>query len=208
MFYIPALRDLLAKETISVGGLGIFLILSYAAGQLIAAVGNLIEGIYWRLRGGMPSGWVIGPKPRLLNPSQISRLQAAVAQNLGLELPTLSELTGTAWFPIFRQIYSYTETNGKPARAEAFNGNYGLNRGLGVSTLALSLIAIASDPYHWAIALGLFIASLTYLYRMHRFGVHYAREVYSQFLSISSGPPAMPRADSPAMASRDPSQSD
>jgi hypothetical protein len=38
VFYVPALRDVLAKDGISIGGLGIFVIISYAVGHLVAAV--------------------------------------------------------------------------------------------------------------------------------------------------------------------------
>jgi hypothetical protein len=54
MFYVPALHDVLAKDGISIGGLGIFVIISYAVGHLLAALGNVIENLHWRLKGGMP----------------------------------------------------------------------------------------------------------------------------------------------------------
>jgi hypothetical protein len=54
LFYFPALNALLAKDGISVGQLGIFVLLSYAAGHLIAAGGNLLENILWRFFGGLP----------------------------------------------------------------------------------------------------------------------------------------------------------
>jgi hypothetical protein len=52
IFYVPELRGILAKDGISVGGLGVFVILSYAAGHLLAAFGNVIEKGYWRAKGG------------------------------------------------------------------------------------------------------------------------------------------------------------
>jgi hypothetical protein len=58
LFYFPALSALLAKDGISVGQLGIFMLLAYAAGHLIAAAGNLLETILWRPFGGMPTNWV------------------------------------------------------------------------------------------------------------------------------------------------------
>ncbi len=54
MFYKPALRDVFAKDGVSVGGLGIFVIISYASGHLLAALGNVIEKLYWRSKGGVP----------------------------------------------------------------------------------------------------------------------------------------------------------
>jgi hypothetical protein len=45
LFFFPSLKELLAKDGVSVGQLGIFVLLSYAAGHLIAAVGNFGESL-------------------------------------------------------------------------------------------------------------------------------------------------------------------
>ena len=191
-FYVPVLRDVLGKDRISIGGLGVFVIISYAAGHLLAALGNGIEGIYWRCRGGMPSNWIIGSRPRLLSLSQIERVEALVASRLGLTLPPLAELTANVWFPVFRQIYSDVERQGKRDRGDTFNGIYGLNRGLSAASLALAVAVIVVSPRHWIVSLGLMGVSAVYLYRMHRFGVHYAREVYNQFLLLPEPVKAKP----------------
>ena len=188
MFYIPALQLVLAKDGVSIGGLGIFIIISYATGHLLAALGNVIEALYWKLKGGMPSNWIVGPEPRLLSGSQITKIQSLIAARLGLALPPLSEVTAKSWFPIFRQIYSDVERYGKPGRGDIFNGNYGLNRGLCAATLTLALAIVIQAPSQWVISMGLMGVSLAYLYRMHRFGLHYAREIYSQFLLLPPEP--------------------
>lgn len=184
MFYVPALRDVLAKDGISIGGLGIFVIISYAVGHLLAALGNGIENLYWRWKGGMPSNWIVGPSPRLLSSSQIGKIQALTASRLGLSVPPFTELSESAWFPIFRQIYSDVEQHGKPGRGETFNGIYGLNRGLCAATLALAVAVLILAPAQWLVSVGLVAVSAVYLFRMHRFGVHYAREIYNQFLLL------------------------
>ena len=102
MFYVPALRDVLAKDGVSIGGLGIFVIISYAVGHLVAVLGNIIENLHWRWWGGMPSNWIVGPSPRLLSSSQIGKIQALTASRLGLIVPPFAELTESAWFPISR----------------------------------------------------------------------------------------------------------
>lgn len=184
MFYNPGLRDILAKDGVSVGGLGIFVIISYASGHLLAALGNVIEKLYWHSKGGMPSNWIVGPKPRLLSATQIAKVEALTAARLGLTIPNLTEMTTSTWFPIFRQIYSDVEKHGKPGRGDTFNGLYGLNRGLCAAALALAVSILIQAPAKWIVSLGLLGASLVYLYRMHRFGVHYAREIYNQFLLL------------------------
>jgi hypothetical protein len=145
MFHTPELRDLLAKDGVSVGGLGVFVIISYAAGHLLAAVGNLVEMLYWNVRRGLPSDWVIGPTPKLLSTPQLAKLQTHIASHLGLSLPPLAELNRNSWFPVFRQIYSDVERYGQRERADAFNGNYGLNRGLCAAALALCVATLRAD---------------------------------------------------------------
>jgi len=188
IFYIPELRELFTKDGVSVGGLGIFIIISYAIGHLLAALGNVIENLYWGLRGGMPSNWIIGPKPGLLSSTQIAKVEALTVARLGLALPPFAELTETIWYPIFRQIYSDVEKHGKPGRGDTFNGIYGLNRGLCAAALALAVAILIQAPAQWIVSLGLVGVSLVYLYRMHRFGVHYAREIYNQFLLLPPEP--------------------
>jgi hypothetical protein len=40
------------------GGLGLLLVLSYVAGHLVQAIGNVLERVYWSWWGGMPTDWV------------------------------------------------------------------------------------------------------------------------------------------------------
>lgn len=187
MFYLPQLKDLFAKDAVTIGGLGLFVLVAYAAGHILAAVGNILEGIYWKMRGSIPSGWIVGKTPRLLSKVQIKKIHSLACVRFQTELDPIENYTSKD--SIFRQIYSDVEAHGKPQRAEAFNGNYGLNRGLCAATLAVGVIAALHQPRQWWISLALLAASLTYLYRMHRFGVHYARETYSQFLLLPSEPP-------------------
>jgi hypothetical protein len=188
MFCFPELRDVFSKDGFSVGGLGIFVIISYAIGHLLAALGNFIENLYWRMKGGMPSDWIVGPKPRLLSSVQIIKVEALTAVRFGLVLSPFAELTRSTWFPIFRQIYSDVEKHGKTGRGDTFNGIYGLNRGLCAAALALAVAILIMTPAQWIVSVGLIGVSLVYLYRMHRFGVHYAREIYNQFLLLPPEP--------------------
>jgi hypothetical protein len=188
MFYVHQFKDVLAKDGMSVGGLGVFVLIAYATGHILAAIGNVIEGLYWRIRGGMPSNWIIGEKPRLLSTDQIERVHGLVAARFTVELPVMARIETKQWFPLFRQIYSDVETHGKVSRADAFNGGYGLNRGLGAATLALTITAMLNSMGDYCVWGGLLAASCMYFYRMHRFGVHYAREVYVQFLILPPVP--------------------
>ncbi len=182
LLYFPALQELTGKNGMSVGELGLFVLLAYAAGHLIAAIGNALETICWRVLGGMPSDWVVADNPSLLSPQQIEQLRLKVSARLNITLPALKGTERKVWWPISRQVYADVAKNGKPDRIDTFNGNYGLNRGLSSACLALAVLAALHG--HWLVVVGLVIAGLVYAYRAYRFGVHYARELYLQFLVL------------------------
>ena len=46
------------------------------------------------------------------------------------------------------------------------------------------LVVVALAHADWLIAAGLFLGACIYGYRAYRFGVHYARELYLQFLVL------------------------
>ena len=46
------------------------------------------------------------------------------------------------------------------------------------------LVVVALARADWLIAAGLFLGACIYGYRAYRFGVHYARELYLQFLVL------------------------
>jgi hypothetical protein len=184
LFFVPALKELLAKDGVSFGQLGIFVLLSYAAGHLIAALGNFGEAVLWWPFGGFPSDWVVKKQSALLSDEQRESLLEKTRTRLRINIPTIIGIDRKKWFPISRQIYTDVEINGKSDRLETFNANYGLNRGLAAGCLALACVAFLSDG--WRIGLGLLAICVIYAYRAYRFGVHYARELYLQFLSINS----------------------
>jgi len=182
VLYFPALQALTAKDGVSVGELGLFVLLAYAAGHVIAAIGNALEGAFWHVLGGMPSDWVVAEEPTLLSTQQIEQLRLQVGTRLNLPIQTLHGLDRKVWWPISRQVYADVAKNGKPERIDTFNGNYGLNRGLASACFALAIIAAVH--MQWRVIAGLVMAGLVYGYRTYRFGVHYARELYLQFLLL------------------------
>ena len=170
-------------EEISIGGLGVFAILGYAAGEIIQAVGNAVENVYWWFWGGMPSDWVrTGHHEKLsLSDVQVEQLREVCTSKLDLSIEgPLQDLSSDEWDGITSQMYAAVETEGRTQRISTFNSNYGFHRGL---TVALLLLAIASfvDRRVWIGFVEVGTAGLT-LYRMHRFARHYARELFVQAL--------------------------
>jgi hypothetical protein len=183
----PEIGLLLKDEKISFGEFGLLLILAYVTGHLIQALGNLIEAVWWRCWGGIPSDWPRSRAHSFLAPQQVSILPARVREVLNLECPDdLKALNRKHWFSITRQIYATVKKVGQAERIDVFNAKYGLFRGI---VAALIVIAVAAVLGSSSPTLSLFIGCLVGIglafFRMYRFGVHYARELFVQFLSIT-----------------------
>jgi hypothetical protein len=179
----PDLRGVLMKDGVTVGGLGIFVLLSYAGGHLLAALGNVLEVILWGPFGGMPSNWVTDPNRSFLTHEQTSLLESRLHRRLHLGELKVQGMDRRAWNKIFQQLYRDVLTT-NAGRAETFNGNYGLNRGLASATLTLAIVLPFFLPNEWLVSVALLTISAVYLYRAYRFGVHFAREVLTRFLLL------------------------
>lgn len=180
----PDAKEILAKDGFTLGGLGVYLLLAYAAGHMIAAGGNFLESIVWTR--GMPSTWVTRVPPALISKIQIEKLQQQVQSRLGISISAIMGMPAKEWEHLFWQLYKDV-LNCSPGRVEIFNGNYGLCRGLAVALSFLALIfATKCERWPWSVAC-IFLAIVS-IYRMRRFGIHFAREVYHQFLLLPSTP--------------------
>jgi hypothetical protein len=62
----PEFKAEFSTGGVSVGDLGLFLIVAYVLGHLVAAGGELLEKITWALDGGMPGSWLAREKPPFL----------------------------------------------------------------------------------------------------------------------------------------------
>jgi hypothetical protein len=173
---------------LSVGGLGLGVVLAYGAGHLVQALGNLIEKGWWGAWGGMPSDWPRSGKRPLLAPQQVPVLEERVRGLLGQpDFRLGATLKTREWYAIVRQIYAVVQRAGAAGRVDVFNGNYGLCRGLAAGLVALIPALALIDWPGWGVSLLLLAGAGVALYRMHRFGVHYGRELFVQFLATPAG---------------------
>jgi hypothetical protein len=122
---------------------------------------------------------------------QHKRIVDALRTNLGSTVDA-SKLSLSECLAIVREVYSLVAAAGKANRVDIFNGNYGLMRGLAASALVLLLAAIVTAKSAYVIA-ALVIVFLLALQRMHRFGKHYAIELFVQFLTVTGRPVSQDR---------------
>ncbi|KIN69875.1 hypothetical protein Z945_3767 [Sulfitobacter noctilucae] len=169
-------------SSLSLGDLGLMVILAFVAGHFVQAGGNLWETIVWKLLGGMPSSSVFKPNSRLLSPGQQERLKSKLTDDFG---PDAREGLAVGRGAM-RELFVKVRQSGSIDRIEKFNRNYGLMRGTAVSFLVSAALVLVFDPDHTEIALLLLGVAGVFTYRMVRFGKHYAREAFAEYLRISS----------------------
>jgi hypothetical protein len=179
---VPGMQSYVSLSSITAGDFGIFLLAAYALGQAVAAFGNIVEFLWWKPWGGMPSFWVTKPTCSLLNPSQIANLMDKVNSDFNLHLSSIIGTSKDKWGPIFGQMHRAALAI-RSDRIETFNGNYGLNRGLATAFLLLFSVSVVVDLYAWKAHLAMLALAGIYLYRMNRFGIHFAKEVFFVFLN-------------------------
>lgn len=184
----PELKLITEKE-FSVGDLGLFVILAYAVGHIIQGFGNIIEWIWWKI-SGKPTDWIRTGKGDLLSSHQVAQLEKDIPKKLGLQNVTSfkisKHLSDKDWFGITRQIYAAVAGAGRSNRIDIFNSNYGLCRGMTAGMLLLAIMSVIKLGLdQWVISLLLLALAIILFFRMKRFGKHYARELFVQFIQLS-----------------------
>jgi hypothetical protein len=140
LYLYPEAHAYFTKDGVMLGELGIFVIIAYAAGQLIQGIGNFIEAVNYLPFGGNASGRALAGK--FLSPEQHKK----VAEALKADPMIARDITtcGAAEYPaIVGMMYGRVLSSGKVARIDAFNGSYGLMRGLAAAFVVLLVVAIS-----------------------------------------------------------------
>ena len=177
----PDLKAIFFEQSFTLGDLGLFLVLSFVAGHLIQAAGNLLEAVVWKFFGGMPTEWLITKPEKLIHPVQVEILGDAVRQRFRCELQSLDSRT---LVPIIRQMYTAVQAAGASSRIDTFNKNYGLLRGITASFAVLAIVALVQMWPDWKPAALAAAAALAAGYRMVRFGKYYGRELAVAYLRL------------------------
>lgn len=183
LLFLPEKGNLELFTNLSVGSFGLSLILSYAVGQLLQTIGNAVEWVFWKLCGGMPTDWVRTGKKQLIDTAQLVLLQKRVKLILNDSKFSFNATTEKSWYAVTRQIYAAVSSSKRSARIDVFNGNYGLCRGIAAGFIVLFVGMVVTVQSWELLIITLFLITLA-IYRMHRFGVNYGRELFVQFLQI------------------------
>lgn len=178
LLFFPEGRALFNKEGVTFGELGLFIVIAYAAGQLVQGIGNCIEWLWWKPWGGIPGKRLLAN--HYLSVEQRKRLVEALRKDPRINRDI--ETAGKAEYgAIVREVYAVVSSASKAARVDIFNGNYGLLRGLAAAFVVLIAVALVLTKGIYTIG-ALIILLLLAIQRMHRFAVHYATELFTQYL--------------------------
>lgn len=183
----PETAPFIEAKNFTLGDLGLFVILAYVAGHLVQALGNVVERLYWKPFGGVPTDWVLKETQSLLAQQQVEALPDKLKEITGITLgKRLVDITNRNWFPITQQVYAAVSAAGRAQRVDTFNGNYGMFRGIASAFILCAVFSmILHWPDGWPVSLALLSAGVLSLVRMHRFGTHFARELFVQFLQLN-----------------------
>lgn len=164
--------------SLTLGDLGLMVILAFVAGHFVQAGGNLWESLIWKLLGGMPTGTALQDSSTLLNEDQKTRLKEKITQDFG-DKASQSLTSGRG---SIRELTVHIRQHGSIDRIEKFNRNYGMMRGVAVAFFLSAAVVFGFETGQWKIIVLLCFVALVFTYRMVRFAKHYAREIFVEYL--------------------------
>lgn len=153
------------------GSATVHLVLAFALGHMLQVIGQLLHYFYWIDYGGLPTDWPMSRDHPELSPD-LRRLVVGVAGEKDVR-----DLV--SWRRAVSTARSLVTADGFAARLEVFHANYGMFRSICVAGLLLLCISPWGQLNLWATWSVLSAVMVVSLIGMHRFGVHYARELFS-----------------------------
>jgi hypothetical protein len=169
---LQELNNLFAPQ--SLGGLGIHLMLAYVVGHLLQALGNGLETVYWGRQRGMPTDWPAS-RPNDLSQDAVSAV-LKLCNHRDIEA---KQITIAQWRGLISQARSTVYASNRSERLHIFNGNYGMFRGLLAAEIIVGIAAIWTQVNHWLFYAVLLLIMFLTIYRMHRFAILYANELFA-----------------------------
>jgi len=184
------LRALLGDEGLTVGDLGLFVMVAFVLGQMLTAIGRIVEIVVFA-GADLPTDTLRKTRQRVLTTEQCKALEVKAGLMEGV-LIELSRVGRQDWRIITARMASRVRAAGRGQRFEIHNRTFGMARGL---TAAFSIVA---GVYAWlhlqrvdVIALAVVLAFAAAM-KMRSAGNHYARGLFIEFLDLDVGPKTLP----------------
>jgi hypothetical protein len=134
--------------------------LAYAVGQVVQALSSMVQPIYYRLWGGMPSALLMEGRNKLLNGPRLSRIVTALSAHFNAPADTPEARNA-----LFADAMALCNAQGL-GRVDSFNASYAFHRALlttgWASSLAL-LVALVLEAAGITSTAHSFRAALVYL---------------------------------------------
>lgn len=182
----PAFRVLMGTDGLSIGDLGLFVLVAFVLGHLIQAVGNLVEFVVWPF-GGLPTNWVRAADQTIVSAAQRDLLKQRIGEMEGVAVD-IAKCKRAAWRAMMSRAYGRVRAAGRSYMIDAANRTYGMCRGL-TAAIAVSLVwYVVFGEGACAVILGLAAALAAAVWRMRRAGTHYARSLLQTFIDLDDRP--------------------
>lgn len=179
----PELRALMGNNGLSIGDLGLFVMMAFVLGHLVQVLGNLIEELFAQTIG-MPTSWVRNPKQTLISPGQLQLLLLRLEAMEGHPVDP-AKVGRTQWRNMMMRGYAIVRNAGRAGRIDTCNRTYSLFRGLAAAFIAaLAWYAYAHPELRQHLSV-LGLLSLGALWRMQRASINYARALLHEIIDLS-----------------------
>lgn len=153
------------------GTAAVHLFLAFALGHMLQVLGQYVHAYYWSDFGGFPTDWPFSRHHHELSPAVQQAVLAASGQSEAADLQD--------WRRAVATVRSLVTTEGFASRLETFHANYGMFRSTVVAGVLLLLVMPWCTLDLWSICPVIVSGVVVSLLGMHRFGVHYARELFA-----------------------------
>lgn len=171
--------------TITFGGFAFCVFLSFVAGHLINSLSYFLEIIFFRLFGGMPTDWIFGENrakkkwAKVLTENQKLALDDLLQKKLTINP---NSVISTECRAVVHQLRLFIPDD-KLQRLIDHNTNYCFHRASSTTSILLACYFLFIGS--WVISSILLIFVILFSYRMYKFGIYYARELFLQFINAS-----------------------
>jgi hypothetical protein len=191
--YCPGRFAPLTADKVSFGELGVFILLAYIAGNVIAGIGGVVAS-KTKIFGGLPTNQIKENDGKVISKDEYTQLQTAMlAKNLIKEGDTIKLMGDPEWTAATRRIHSFLDARGLTQRVEMFNAKFGLNQNLVIAfLLLLGISAYKVQLADWKIQLTFLVCAIWCWLRVREFGRLYAQTLIRTFLTAPEKPVAAP----------------